>query len=195
MDQETITSTFPAQKMLKNRLLQIFAGVNLEDQRILANVLSAELGVELLDLAAALVYLNQGGKSGISGAAQRTNPQAALDSKRSNIKMVRYRLDIGKQHQITVEELKKVLVEESGVDKNNIDNINIQNSYTLIELPDNMPQDIFLHLKSVEINHRKLDIRRIKAGNNKKRGKKHSRRARQSSFQPVHSTSDRVNGG
>lgn len=195
MDQETITSKFPALKMLKNRLQQILTGVNLKDQRGLANVLSTELEVELLDLAAALVYLSQDANSDILGAAQKTNHQAAVDSKRPNIKMVRYRLDIGKQHQVTVEDLKKVLVDESGVDKNNIDNINIQNSYTLIELPDNMPQDIFVHLKSVEINRQKLDIRRVKTGNNKKRGKKRSRHARQRNFQPVHGVTDRVNGG
>jgi DbpA RNA binding domain. len=79
--------------------------------------------------------------------------------------MVRYRLDVGSKHQITSEELKNVLIAESGVDKNNISNINIQGDYTLVELPDEMPQDIFLHLKSVEIKQRKLDIKRVKARN------------------------------
>ncbi|MGZ5026498.1 MAG: DbpA RNA binding domain-containing protein [Methylobacter sp.] len=96
------------------------------------------------------------------------------------IKMVRYRLDVGSQHQVTSEELKKVLIEESGVDKNNINNINIQRDYTLVELPDEMPQDIFLHLKSVEIKQRKLDIKRVKA-RNKKRNNNYSRRGRQRS--------------
>jgi hypothetical protein len=95
----------------------------------------------------------------------------------SCIKMVRYRLDVGCKHQITLEELKKVLIDESGVDKNNI-NINIQGDYTLVELPDEMPQDIFLHLKSVEIKEHKLDIRRVKA-RNKKRNNSHRRRAKQ----------------
>ncbi|WP_333874912.1 DbpA RNA binding domain-containing protein [Methylobacter sp.] len=95
-----------------------------------------------------------------------------------SIKMVRYRLDVGSQHQVTSEELKKVLIEESGVDKNNINNINIQRDYTLVELPDEMPQDIFLHLKSVEIKQRKLDIKRVKA-RNKKRSNNYSRRGRQ----------------
>ncbi len=94
------------------------------------------------------------------------------------IKMVRYRLDVGCKHQVTLEELKKVLIEESGVDKNNINNINIQGDYTLVELPDEMPQDIFLHLKSVEIKQHRLDIKRVKARNNK-RGNNHSRRGRQ----------------
>lgn len=95
-----------------------------------------------------------------------------------SIKMVRYRLDVGCKHQITSEELKKVLIEESGVDKNNVNNINIQGDYTLVELPDEMPQDIFLHLKSVEIKQRKLDIKRVKA-RNKKRGNNYNRRGRQ----------------
>lgn len=93
------------------------------------------------------------------------------------IKMVRYRLDVGCKHQITPEELKKVLIEESGVDKNNINNINIQGDYTLVELPDEMPPDIFQHLKAVEINQHKLDIKRIKA-RHKKRGNYRGRRGK-----------------
>ncbi|MGZ4980128.1 MAG: DbpA RNA binding domain-containing protein [Methylobacter sp.] len=103
-----------------------------------------------------------------------------------SIKMVRYRLDVGSQHQITSEELKKILIEESGVDKNNINNINIQGDYTLVELPDEMPQDIFLHLKSVEIKQRKLDIKRVKARNKKRNnyGRRGRKRASQSNGGP-----------
>ena len=98
------------------------------------------------------------------------------------VKMVRYRLDVGSKHQVTPEELKKILIEESGVDKNNINNINIQGDYTLVELPDEMPQDIFLHLKSVEIKQQKLDIKRVKA-RNKKRRNNYGRRGRQRASQ------------
>lgn len=98
------------------------------------------------------------------------------------IKMVRYRLDVGSKHQVTSEELKKVLIEESGVDKNNIKHINIQGEYTLVELPDEMPQDIFMHLKSVEIKQRKLDIKRVRPRNKRRdnygrRGKKRAAQA------------------
>jgi hypothetical protein len=96
----------------------------------------------------------------------------------SGIKMVRYRLDVGCRHQVTAEELKKILIDESGVDKKNITIINIQGDYTLVEMPDEMPQDIFLHLKSVEIKQCKLDIKRVKA-RNKRAGNPHNRRGRQ----------------
>ena len=104
-------------------------------------------------------------------ANPQTSPQQA-------IKMVRYRLGVGCKHQVTSEELKRLLIEESGVDKNNINIVNIQGDYTLIELPDEMPQDIFLHLKLVEIRQYKLDIKRVKTRNNK-RGANHRRRGRQ----------------
>ena len=111
-----------------------------------------------------------------------------------HIKMVRYRLDVGCKHQVTAEELKKVLIEESGVDKNNINNINIQGDYTLVELPDEMPQDIFLHLKSVEVKQHKLDIRRVKA-RHKKRGNNRIRRGRQRTRKPGNGGPDQVSGG
>jgi hypothetical protein len=109
-----------------------------------------------------------------------------------SIKMVRYRLDVGSKHQVTSEELKKILIEESGVDKNNINNINIQGDYTLVELPDEMPQDIFLHLKAVEIKQRKLDIKRVKARNKKRHnyGRRGKKRASQSN-----SDTDQTSGG
>ena len=106
--------------------------------------------------------------------------------------MIRYRLDVGSKHKITLDQLKKVLIEESGVDKNNISNVNIQNLYTLIELPDEMPHDIFQHLKSVEINQHKLDIRRVKT-HNKKRGNNYIRRGRKHNAKPGNEQSDSSN--
>ena len=167
------------EELLKNRIQQILNSENLDTQRAFISVISAELGIDSLTCAAALAYLTQ--------AVEKTSPPASLGDQKTGtqsknalagIKMVRYRLDVGSTHRITLEQLKKVLVEESGVDKNNINNVNIQNLYTLIELPDEMPPDIFQHLKSVEINQQKLDIRRVKARNNKKRGKDYIRRGR-----------------
>lgn len=109
------------------------------------------------------------------------------------IRMVRYRLDVGGKHQITSEELKKVLIEESGVDKNNVNYINIQGDYTLVELPDEMPQDIFLHLKSVEIKQRKLDIKRVKT-RNKKRGNNYNRRGKQRARRSGNGEANQVGG-
>jgi hypothetical protein len=165
---------------LKKCLQEILANENLAAQRSLITAIVSDLNIDGLDCASALLHLLQAGKSkSITVAEQKTSNPVLPAVSQSNIKMVRYRLAVGSKHQINVEILKKVLVEESGVDKNNICNVNIQDLYTLIDLPDEMPLDIFQHLKLVEINQQKLDIRRVKTRNHKKRGNHHHRRGRQ----------------
>lgn len=173
-------------EFLKNSLQQILASESLESQRQLVSSIAAELAVDMLDCAAALVYLLQ--------VDADLLPVIPLIESKIGIKMVRYRLAIGRQHEITEEKLKKVLVEESGVDKNNIQNVMIRGLYTLIELPDAMPPEIFQHLKTVEINHQKLDIKRVKTRNNKKRGSSHGRRGKQRTANANQQIADQLTG-
>ncbi|MCX7097322.1 MAG: DbpA RNA binding domain-containing protein [Methylococcales bacterium] len=162
---------------LKIRLQQIINSVDIHAQRALVSSFTDEMGIDSLTCAAALLYLMQPLEQ-TAQAITNISKQAATVKAEVSIKMVRYRLDVGSKHHITLEQLKKVLVDESGVDKKHINNVNIQSLYTLIELPDEMPPDIFQHLKSVEINQQKLDIKRVKARNNKKRRSNHIRRGR-----------------
>jgi len=180
---------------LKNRLQQILTSENLEPQRAQFNAIAVELGVDSLTCAAALLHLTQvlEKPSPPPLAEQKATPQLPAKNAATGIKMVRYRLDVGSKHRITLDQLKKVLIEESGVDKNNINNVNIQNLYTLIELPDEMPPDIFQHLKSVEINQHKLDIRRVKT-HNKKRGNNYIRRGRKRDIKSGNEQPDTING-
>ncbi len=150
--------------LLKNHLHHILNHQPLDTQRALITTIAADLGVNIVDCAAALVQLTQ-----TLNIAPLVTQQLLPCIIPATVKMVRYRLDIGSKHQLTFDTLKKVLVEESGVDKNNIQNVSIRNTYTLLDLPDAMPTDIFLHLKTVEINQQKLAIKRIKT-RNKKRG-------------------------
>lgn len=161
---------------LKKRLQQVLNSENLEPHRNLIRAIAAELGADILDCAAALLYLQP--------SAAKIRPVDPWEAQKPvpslpPMIMVRYRLEVGRAHQVTLEEIKKVLVEESGVDKSNINRVNIHDSYTIIELPAGMPPDIFQHLKSVEINQQKLNIARVKARGNKKRGKSNFRRGRQ----------------
>ena len=190
-----MTDYLSKEESLKNHIEQILKNENLDIHRALISAIAAELGIDSLTCAAALTYLTQAIENTTSPvflSDQKTGNQFPAKNPQLGIKMVRYRLDVGSKHRITAELLKKVLVEESGVDKNNINNVNIQNLYTLIELPDEMPPDIFQHLKSVEINQHKLDIRRVKARNNKKRGNKYIRRGRKRDPNSGNEISDQV---
>jgi hypothetical protein len=162
----------------------VVASQSLENQRRLMASIASELDLPLQDCAAALLYLNEvnGAYSQVVGSRKSPADKALSNPAQRSIKLVRYRLDLGHQHQITLDELKKVLVEESGVDINNIANVRIQDLYTLIDLPDEMPQEIFHHLKTVEINERMLDIRRVKP-RNKKRGNRRHRHVRHANLQ------------
>jgi len=141
---------------LARRLRAVLATVPLQRHQDLIQDTAAELGVDILQCAAALLHLLQ------ADANPQPNSPKPTDCPAPNLKMIRYRLDIGSQHQLSMEQLKKTLVAESGVDKNNIHNITIRGTYTLIDMPDAMPQDIYQHLKSVELNGRQLDIKRVK---------------------------------
>jgi len=153
-------------QLLKSRIAEIIRGQDIESDRAKVNALAAELGVSVLDCAAALLSLYQ---------VNYADEEVSLPSLKiatpiaSTIKMVRYRLSVGLKHLITLDILKQVLVEESGVDVNNIKNVSIRHDYTLLELPDAMPPDIFQHLKTVTINQHELDIKRLKP-RYKKRG-------------------------
>lgn len=174
-------------KLLKEQVKKVFISQNLDNQRRLVKTIAAELKISVLDCAAALALLNEKNLTEIDSTSFNNNNAADKQLPtvlQPAIKLVRYRLDLGVQHALDLQELKKILVEESGVDVKNIANIRIQDTYTLIDLPDEMPQEIFHHLKSVEINGRKLDIRRVKARNKKRNNRryKQNKTATQSSI-------------
>jgi len=169
----TLNSQNDLKKLLKDQVQGIFVSQNLEAQRQLVEAIAAELKITVLDCAAALAYLNKGNTQNITPSRisqpKSVGEKPLLNNLAPGIRLVRYRLDVGYQHKVTLDEIKTVLVEESGVDIKNIANLRMQDCYTLIDLPDEMPQEIFNHLKTVEINAQKLDIRRVKP-RNKKRG-------------------------
>lgn len=170
-------------KLLMNQVQKVVSSENLDDQRQLVNAIAAELQVSLLDCAAAITYLYGLGLGAV--VAPKLDIQYPQSKQRdqekplitAGMKFVRYRLNLGNEHSVELSEIKKVLVEESGVDVKNISNVRIMDTYTLIDLPDAMPQDIFHHLKTIEINGQKLDIRRVKHRNKRRSTRKfrHSR--------------------
>jgi hypothetical protein len=148
-------------EMITKQLRLVLKHRILDGKRSAVLLLASELEVDPLDCAAALLSLYFEGE--VISPPQPTTPILYMEPLAlPPIKMQRYRLGVGKRQQLDLDTLKSVLVEESGVDKNNIENVSIRNDYTLLELPDEMPSDIFLHLKNVEINGYRLDIKRLK---------------------------------
>ncbi|WP_031435534.1 DbpA RNA binding domain-containing protein [Methylomarinum vadi] len=154
------------EEKFKKRLQKVLCSENLQQQRDLIQRIAAELKLDMLDCAAALVYLSQPNlyqsvKKTHSECTHSLNFEIPLSAPKR--KSVRYRLEVGSRHQVKPEEIKDILVAESGVDRNRIGRIDIRDHYTLVELPDGMPADIFQLLGEVEIRRQKLNIKRLKS--------------------------------
>jgi ATP-dependent RNA helicase DeaD len=149
----------------KRRLQRIVIEEDLTLHRELIQRTAAELDIDLLTCAAALVYLSQ--PNLYPAHTQQPKllvplPQPHSRGPHANGKMVRYRLAVGSQHQVNCDDIQAVLVEESGVDKKRIGRIDIRDTHTLVELPDGMPADIFQLLTEASIGPHRLNIKRIK---------------------------------
>ena len=160
---------------LRRKLQKILSENDMSSYRAWVESVSTELNVDLLDCAAALAYLWQSGLQKNIDRTEKARPEVVkIPKPASEIKMVRYRLDIGKKHKVSVDELKNILVDETGVERKLIGYIDIHNHYTLIRLPEGMPADAFSYLRSLEINKQALNIKRIRGNRTFQSGKRNS---------------------
>ncbi len=170
-------------EIIVGQLRGIIKHRHLDGKRNAVLILANELEINPLDCAAALLSLRFEGEV-VSPPPPEIPivPIEPLDL--PPITLQRYRLDVGKKQRVNFETLQNLLIEESGVDRNNIQNVSIRNDYTLLELPDEMPSDIFLHLKNITINGYKLNIKRMKV--HKPPSHKSSKSSRHNPFRRRH---------
>ena len=116
------------------------------------------LQVDPLVCAAALLYL-QLHKPDLkpNSASESLKPRRYAQNR-----SVRYRLDVGSQHQVTQEQIQLLLVQESGVEHKRIGRIDMRDTHTMVDLPEGMPADIFQILFEATLADRKLAIKRVK---------------------------------
>lgn len=147
------------EKLIK-RLHLILEQNALDLQREVILQFSKESDYSTLDFAAALLFASQPHLFQNQAKPEALKKTAELVP--FNIRNVRYRLDIGSRHNFDPEHLLQIIIEESGVERNRISRLEIRDNYTLIDLPDGMPADIFQLLNEVSVADRKLNIKRVK---------------------------------
>ncbi len=153
------------QQRLKKRLENVLKNKDLQQQKLFLAQLEEQLNVSQEDCAAALLYLVSPRlfqSSECSQSTQHKNIIKPPSIRPALPKSVRYRLHIGSRHGVSVDEIKQVLVQESGVDIKRITQVDIKSDYTVVELPDGMPADIFQLLSETEIRQQKLKLKRLK---------------------------------
>lgn len=165
----------------RKEIQNILKNQNLDFYREKVNKLVLELDVDVQEYAAALVCFIERERrtgTGILHAKQKGPRKKIPVEKPLEMKMVRYRLDVGRKHHVSVDEIKKILIEESGVEKSRVGKIELHIDYCIVSLPSGMPTDIFFHLKTVLINQKELNISRLGRGNNNFRRKSRQRSGR-----------------
>jgi ATP-dependent RNA helicase DeaD len=77
--------------------------------------------------------------------------------------MVRYRLEVGHQHEVKPGNIVGAIANEAEIDAEYIGRIEIYDDYSTVDMPDGMPMEVFEHLKEVWVSGQKLQISRIGA--------------------------------
>ncbi len=155
----------PKETRLKQNLRKILSNEDLRAHKELIEQLSTELEVNIRDCAAALSFMLQPDLNNLFQT--KNNPFSQQNNKNElevvilKKKYVRYRLNVGKKNNVSLIELKNVLVEVSGVERKSIGKLDIRNYFTLIDLPEGMPADIFQLIAETEIQNQKLNIKRV----------------------------------
>jgi len=90
--------------------------------------------------------------------------------------MQRYRIEVGHTHGVKPGNIVGAIANEAGIDSQHIGHINIHDDYSLIDLPEGMPRDIFNDLKKIWVSGQQLRISRLtkerRPGTPANRGKK-----------------------
>lgn len=135
-----------------------------------------ENGLEMEDIAAALAFLVQKAQplqpdisDEPTAQEQPAKPVREMRRERGreesqeppvDLDMCRYRIEVGRQHEVQAKNIVGAIANEISLDSEYIGNIRIFDTFTLLDLPEGMPRDVFEHLKKVRVCGQALAISR-----------------------------------
>jgi ATP-dependent RNA helicase DeaD len=88
-------------------------------------------------------------------------PYEPKASAKGQPKMSRYRLDVGSEHGVQAGNIVGALANEGGIPARYIGHIDIQNDYTLLDLPDEIPQKQLRVIKRIWVCERPLRVTKV----------------------------------
>lgn len=146
-----------------------------------------ESGRSATEVAAALAKIAQGSepffvkpmkmenneRSRKDRSRNKDNPRNRDRAPRSNTKerrpreskldrdMERFRIEVGNEHEVKVNNIVGAIANEAGVDGQYIKNVTIHDTYSTVDLPMGMPKELFNDLKKVWVVKQQLNISRV----------------------------------
>jgi ATP-dependent RNA helicase DeaD len=89
---------------------------------------------------------------------QQNVPEAGMET---------YRIEVGRNHDVQPGNIVGAIANEAGLDSRNIGRIDIHDDYSLVDLPEGMPKEVYRDLRKTWVAGQKLNITRLKeAGDN-----------------------------
>jgi len=158
---------------LKQKISDILASEDLELYQQLVERYQRENDVSTRDIAAALAFMTQSNAPLISTVGQSfpAHSKPEKDNKRQERKSTQkhipehgmecFRLEVGKAHGVKPENIVGAIANEAGIDSQFIGRIEIHDTYSLVDLPEGMPREIFHALKRVWVVGAQLQISRV----------------------------------
>ena len=154
-----------------------------------------EYGVPIIEVAAALGAMAQGKKPLVAKPAsekkeqaKKSQPPQRKDRKERKERpaglpprnsgepdngMERFRIEVGHEHGVKPGNIVGAIANEAEIDAEYIGRIDIHDDYSIVDLPEGMPKELFRHLKKVWVSGQRLQITRIEtAGSPGGRGSK-----------------------
>ena len=171
----------------KQRITETLATAELEVFRKLVEEYQHEYGVPVIEVAAALGAMAQGGKplvakthAGSRVKREKSQPvespvRAKAPRKARSAEEVRapdpgterFRIEVGHAHGVKPGNIVGAIANEAEIDAEYIGRIEIHEDYSTVDLPEGMPKEIFKHLKSVWVSGQRLQISRAGADGGK----------------------------
>lgn len=158
----------------KERVGEVLEAQELAPFEALIESYVTERGVDPTQIAAALAYLVQRERPLFPPAVPVEQPSSEIVKPDSAVAdehgagkrrrkgeqppMVRYRIEVGREHGVQPKNIVGAIANEAGVESRYIGQIKLYADYSTVDLPEGMPKDIFRHLQKVWVCGRPLQI-------------------------------------
>ncbi|MBL1142020.1 MAG: DEAD/DEAH box helicase [Proteobacteria bacterium] len=94
-------------------------------------------------------------------SARNSDKERRPRESRPDRDMERFRIEVGNDHEVKVNNIVGAIANEAGVDSRYIKNVTIHDSYSTVDLPIGMPRELFRDLKKVWVANQQLKITRL----------------------------------
>jgi len=177
----------------RQQITDVLAEDDLQLFREILEQYQLEQNIPALEIAAALAKIAQGDtpllvkdkpvRSVADFSSDKPSRSGSRGSRRSNSKhekppeagMARFRIEVGHNHKVQPGNIVGAIANEAGLDSKYIGRINIFDDFASVDLPDEMPDEVFNHLQKVRVAGQQLKISRL--SDDSKSGKTRKRRS------------------